>query len=98
MGNNEKQQKIVFLLWCETDKPTIILAPNATRTFSCKAWNSPVEYPSRECKQDIKESKGNIFNPFFKENVQGRKKPGSCALQYQNYLCKESLKCRSKGN
>ena len=31
--------------------------------------NSPVEYPGRECKHDIKESKGNIFNQIFKENV-----------------------------
>ena len=23
-----------------------------------KAWNSPSEYPSRECKHDIKDSKG----------------------------------------
>ena len=29
----------------------IIHAPNAARTISCKAWNSPVENPSRECKQ-----------------------------------------------
>ena len=57
-------------------------APNAARTISCKAWNSPVEYPSRECKHDtcIKESKGNMFNPIFKENVQGQKHPGSCAF------------------
>ena len=40
----------------------------------------PVEYPSRECKHDIKESEGNMFNPIFKENVQGRKYPGSCAF------------------
>ena len=31
----------------------------------------PVEYPSRECKHDLEESKGNMFNPIFKENVQG---------------------------
>ena len=39
-----------------------------------------LEYPSRECKHDIKESKGNMFNPIFKENVQGQKHPGSCAF------------------
>ena len=54
--------------------------PNAARTISCKAWNSPVEYPSRECKHDIKESKGNMFNPIFKENVQGKKHSGSSAF------------------
>ena len=37
-------------------------------------------YPSRECKHDIKESKRNMFNPIFKENVQGQKHSGSCAL------------------
>ena len=40
----------------------------------------PLEYRSRECKHDIKESEGNIFNPIFKENVQGREHPGSGAF------------------
>ena len=44
------------------------------------SYQVPVEYPSKECKHDIKESKGNMFNPIFKENVQGRKHPGSCAF------------------
>ena len=39
-----------------------------------------LELPCRECKHDIKESKGNVFNPIFKENVQGQKHPGSCAF------------------
>ena len=48
---------------------------------SCKAWNSPVEYPSRECKHEIKGSECNMLNPIFKdENVQGQKHPGSCAF------------------
>ena len=51
----------------------------AANTISCKAWNSPVEYPCREYKHDIKESKGNMFNPKLEENVQGWKYPGSCA-------------------
>ena len=42
-------------------------APNVAKTISCKACNTPVEYPSRECKHDIKESKGNMFNLIFKE-------------------------------
>ena len=66
------------------------------RTISYKARNSPVEYPSRECKHDIKESKENIFNPIFKENVGNIQ--GVVHLQNQNYLCKESLNYRSKGN
>ena len=32
------------------------------RTISCNAWNSHVEYTSRESKDDIKKSKDNIFN------------------------------------
>ena len=50
------------------------------KTISSKAWNSPVEYPCRECKHDIKESKGNMVNPMFKENVQGRNHSESCAF------------------
>ena len=58
----------------------ILHAPNAARTISCKAWHSPVEYPSRECKHDIKESKGNMLNRMLKEKAQGRTHPGSCAF------------------
>ena len=50
----------------------LIHEPNTARTISAKAWNSPVDYPSRECKHDIKESEGNVYNPIFKENVLGR--------------------------
>ena len=57
MWNNKKTTKNCFPL-CQIYKPTIIFN-----------WNSPVEYPSRECKHYIKESKGNMFNPIFKENV-----------------------------
>ena len=39
--------------------------------ISCKAWNSPVEYATRECKHDINESKVIMFNSIFKENIQG---------------------------
>ena len=48
--------------------------------ISCKAWNSPVEYPNGECKHDIKESERNMFNPIFQEIVQGRKHQGSYAF------------------
>ena len=41
--------------------------------------NSPVEYSYKEWKHDIKESEGNMFNPIFMKNVQGRRHPGSCA-------------------
>ena len=58
----------------------LIHGRNAARTISCNAWYSPVEYPSGDCKHGIKESKGNMFNPIFKENVLGHKHPGSCAF------------------
>ena len=65
-------------------------APNA-RSISCKAWNSPVEYPSRKCNLDTKESEGNMFNLIFKDNVQGRNIQGVVHLQNQNCLVTESL-------
>ena len=68
-----------------------VVNPNAARAISCKAWNSPVEYPSTECKHDIKESERNMFNPIFKENVQGRKHTGSCASAEPELLSYKSL-------
>ena len=59
-------------------------------SISCKAWNSPVEYPSREYKHDIKESEGILFNPKFKENVQAPNIQKGVYLQNQNYLVTES--------
>ena len=44
-------------------------APNVAKTISCKAWNSNVEYPSRECKHDIKYYEGNMFNVISKETI-----------------------------
>ena len=37
----------------------LIHSTKNAKTISCKAWKSPVEYPSRESKHDIKESEGN---------------------------------------
>ena len=45
-----------------------------------------LELPCRECKHDIKESKGNMFNPIFKENVQGQKHPGSSVFAESELL------------
>ena len=49
----------------------LIHGTNRRKDNQLLPWNSPVEYPSRECKHDIKKSKGNMLNPIFKENVQG---------------------------
>ena len=59
-----------------------------------------LELPCRICcrEHDIKESKGNMFNPIFKENVRGGNIQEVVHLQNQNYLCKESLKCRIKSS
>ena len=37
-------------------------------------------------------SEGNMFNPIFKENVQGRKHPGSCAFTVPELLSYRKLK------
>ena len=50
----------------------------------------PVEYPSKESKHDIKESKGNMFNPTFKENVRDRNIQDGAYLQNHNNLVTES--------
>ena len=72
-------------------------APSPARAISCKAGNSPVEYPSRECKHHTEESKENMFNPISRRMSRGRNIQGAVHFQNQNYLCKESLTFRSKG-
>ena len=42
-----------------TEGKWLIHGPKYARTISCKAWNSPVEYPSSKSKHDINESEGN---------------------------------------
>ena len=43
----------------------LIYSTKHCKNNQLKAWNSHVEYPSRESKHDIKESKFNMFNPIF---------------------------------
>ena len=43
------------------------------QTISCKAWNSPAEYPSWVARCDIKGSDGTMLNPIFWKKVQGQK-------------------------
>ena len=54
----------------------LIHEPNAARTISCKAWNSPAEYPSWVARCDIKGSVSTVLNPIFSKKVQGQKHPG----------------------
>ena len=49
--------------------------PNVARTISCKAWNSPAEYPSWVARCDIKGSDGTMLHPIFWKMVQGQKYP-----------------------
>ena len=39
-----------------TEASGLSTTPHTGRIISCKAWNFPVEYPSRESKPDIKQS------------------------------------------
>ena len=64
--------------------------------MSYKDLNAPVEYPSRECEHDIKESEGNMFNSIFKDNVLSGNIQGVAHLQIQNYLVTESLNVEFK--
>ena len=50
-------------------------APNAPRTISGKAWNSPAEYPSWVARFDVKGSDGTMLNPIFWKKVGGQKYP-----------------------
>ena len=52
------------------------MTQNVARTISCKAWNSPAEYPSWVARCDIKGSDGTMLNPIFWKKVQGQKHPG----------------------
>ena len=45
-------------------------------TISCKAWNSPAEYPNWVARCDIKGSDSTMLNPIFWKKVQGQKHPG----------------------
>ena len=56
----------------------------------------PVEYPSRECKYDIKESNGNMFNQYSRRMSRGGNIQGVAHLQNQNYLVTESLDLKFK--
>ena len=40
------------------------MAPNITRTVSCKAWSTPVKYHSLEYKFDVMESHSEMLNPI----------------------------------
>ena len=51
------------------------MTPYVSRTISCKAWNSPAEYPSLVARCDITGSDGTMLNPIFWKKVQRQKHP-----------------------
>ena len=67
--------------------------------ISCKAWNSPAEYPSRVARCDIKGSVSTVLNPIFWKNVQGQKHPGRWGiLEHQIPSIKVLFKTNTKGH
>ena len=72
---------------------------NAARTISCKAWNSPAEYPSWVARCDIKGSDGTMLNPIFSKKVQGQKHPGRWGIvEHQIPSIKVLFKTNTKGH
>ena len=65
-------------------------APNTARTLSCKAYNFPVEYLSRESKHDIKGSEGNMFNTNSKGTSRDKNVQGGAHLQNLTTLYRKS--------
>ena len=64
-----------------------------------KAWNSPVEYPSRVARCEIKGSDGTMLNPIFWKKVQGQKHPGRWGIvEYQIPSIKVLFKTNAKSH
>ena len=72
---------------------------NVARTISCKAWDSPAEYPSWVTRCDIKGSDGTMLNPIFWKKVQGQKHPGRWEiLEHQIPSIKVLFKTNAKSH
>ena len=75
------------------------MTPNAARTISCKAWNSPAEYPSWVARCDIKGSVSTVLNPIFSKKVQGQKHSGRWGIvEHQIPSIKVFFKTNTKGH
>ena len=73
--------------------------PNAKMTISCKAWNSPAEYPSWVARCDIKGSDGTMLNPLSWKKVQGQKHPGRWGIvEHQISSIKVLFKTNTKSH
>ena len=72
---------------------------NTARTISCKAWNSPAEYPNWVATCDIKGSVSTVLNPIFSKKVQGQKHPGRWGIvEHQIPSIKVLFKTNTKGH
>ena len=70
----------------------------APKTISCKAWFTPVEYPSRESKHELNEFEDNMFNPVFKTWFRDRNIRGGVQLHNRYNLVSEILNMCGKIN
>ena len=69
------------------------------RAISCKAWNSPAEYPSWVARCDIKGSVSTVLNPIFWKKVQGQKHPWRWGIvEHQIPSIKVLFKTNTKGH
>ena len=68
-------------------------------TISCKAWNSPAEYPCWVGRCHIKGSVSTVLNPIFWKKVQGQKHPGRWGIvEHQILSIKVLFKTNAKGH
>ena len=75
------------------------MTPNAARTISCKAWNSPAEYLSWVARCDIKGSVSTVLNPIFSKKVQWQKHPGRWGIvEHQLSSIKVLFETNTKGH
>ena len=64
-----------------------VVNPRHQTTISCKAWDSPAEYPSWVVRCDIKGSVSTVLNPICSKKVQGQKHPGRWGIvEHQIYI------------
>ena len=84
--------KIAFSVMPNLQTNHRLKQPITARLMSCKAWNSPVEYPIWEYKKnDIKNTDGNMLNPISYKKVRGQKHSGRWAVSDARLPVSESL-------
>ena len=71
-----------------TEGKWIIYSTKHHRDIQFQSLEQHCKHPRRECKQDTKESEGNMFSPIFKRMSRAET---SAHLQNQNYLVTASL-------